>query len=192
MATVGQPLRMSNVFAVFGASRFSQLTRGNRVPNYPANYGVADNTAGLRFSQLNGATTDAPAPSYAAQMQYLGASDQRARGGPYASGTLSMQSDGNATQGTSSHAAQQVFRWLLGGSASEFDIQCTHDSGSVPAGSPLNTWLSLDGTRSWTLSNTNNINQFQETYLTLTLRHRASGQTWRAQGAISLQNGDPT
>lgn len=192
MATVGQPLRMSNVFAVFGATRFSQLTRGNKVPNYPANGAVADNTAGLRFSQLGGATTDAPAPTYNAQMNYLGTSDQRPRGGPYASGQLTMNSDGGAYEGTSSHAARRVFSWLLGGSAGEFDIQCVLDSGPAPAGSPLNTWLSLDTSRTWSLTNTNNLNQFQETYLTFNLRHRASGTQWRAQGAISLQNGDPT
>lgn len=132
MATVPEPLRMSGIFATFGANRFSQCTRGNRVPNYPANYGVADNTAGLRFSQFHGATTDNPAPP-APTLNDLGTSDsvQSATGWAEARAELYLDANGWARTATINYGGGNEFQWLPAGrSPGEYQYRLSFDNGS--------------------------------------------------------------
>lgn len=42
--------------------------------------------------------------------------------------------------------------WLLGGSASDFECRMLVDSGTTPAGSATNSWLTLASSRAWTLA----------------------------------------
>ncbi|MDH2154236.1 hypothetical protein [Stenotrophomonas sp. GD03657] len=189
MATVGQPLRMSNIFAVFGANRFSQCTRGNKVPNYPANGNVADNTGALRFSQFPGATTDPPAPTYNAQMQDIFASDYRPEGDNFrAWAGISFDWNGWAYDSTSSYATRQNFQWLLAGNAADFSIIAQLQGGSVPTGDPTGQWLSLNVVRKWELQNPSLMGSV-DSYFSLTLRHNPSGQQWACNASLQAANG---
>lgn len=189
MATVGQPLRLSNIFAVFGANRLSQCTRGNKVPNYPANANVADNTGALRFSQFPGATTDPPAPTYNARMQDIGASDFRPEGDVNrAWAGISFDFNGWAYDSTSSYATRQNFQWLLAGNAADFSIIAQMQSGSTPTGDPTGQWLQLNAVRRWELQNPS-LSGSVDSFFLLTLRHNPSGQTWASYGSLQAANG---
>lgn len=180
---------MSNIFAVFGANRFSQCTRSNKVPNYPANANVADNTGALRFSQFPGATTDPPAPTYNAQMQDIYASDFRSEGDPNrAWAEISFDWNGWAYDSGSSYATRQNFQWLLSGNAADFSIMAQMQSGSTPAGSPMGQWLQLNVIRRWSIESPS-LSGFNDSYFTLTLRHNPSGQQWSCNGSLQASNG---
>lgn len=47
-----------------------------------------------------------------------------------------------------------VAAWLLLGAAADYEIRCTVNSGTTPAGSATGSWLSLSSTRAWTLTET--------------------------------------
>lgn len=132
MATVPEPLRMSGIFGTFGASRFSQCTRGNRVPNYPANYGVADNTAGLRFSQFHGATTDNPAPP-APRLDDLGWSDSvfSATGWAEARAEIWIDNNGWVRTAALNNGGGNQYPWLPSGrSPGEYQGRISYNNGA--------------------------------------------------------------
>lgn len=141
MPTVPEPLRMSGIFGTFGATRFSQCTRGNRVPNYPANYGVADNTAGLRFSQFHGATTDNPAPP-APRLDDTGWSDSvfSATGSAEAKAEIWIDASGWVrTFSLVNGGGGNQFQWLPAGrSPGEYQVRSSTDNGASWSG-----WQSL-------------------------------------------------
>ena len=154
MATVPEPLRMSGIFATFGASRFSQCTRGNRVPNYPANYGVADNTAGLRFSQFHGATTDNPAPP-APRLDDVGWSDSvfSATGWAEARANIIIGADGWVKTDSVNSGGGNQYPWLPSGrSPSEYQGRMSYNNGAS-----WEAWVQLgstDWTTAWTSATT--------------------------------------
>lgn len=144
MATVSEPLRMSNIFAVLGATRFSECVRGNKTPNLAANQAVSTTTAGLRMSQFHGVTTDNPLPP-APSLNDQSFQDSVQSNGDWASAACQFEyrPDGKIWLVTDNSGTSAVQTWLPAGrSVSEYQFRV-----SVNGGVTWGVWNPANDTR---------------------------------------------
>lgn len=93
---------------------------------------------------------------------------------------ITLASNGTATGFDSATVGPLSYSWLTSGSASDFEVYCQVNSGSIDGNK--NSWLSLSSNRTWSLKWWNSSGQ-----ITLSIRN-ATTQLQLAAAVIILDN----
>lgn len=93
-----------------------------------------------------------------------------------------LNADGIAYEGVNGSYSAISGEWLLAGSASDFEVRATLNSGTTPSGT-LGSWVALSTTRTWELSAPSG--QVRSCELTVEIR-RASDSTVVATATITI------
>lgn len=162
---------MLELYSVFGApngTTLTQLVRGGAyVPNTPANSGIPT-APPLDLLDFVGAT--------AQQVQLTGGTVTAIAISPNDATAGYQLTSGGAAQQLVNGVASTLYNWLLSGSASDFDVFATLNSGTLTSGT-TGSWLNMGTTRSWTVQRTVNAAGVNSANITLQLRPAGGGAT---------------
>lgn len=174
------PISLNDIKAEFGVSGSYSLRDfyrgGGIVPNTPANANVPTSGAISVRDFLGASNQSVDVPNDTIQALSIAPTDATATYRLNANGLIQgIRNGSTATEGT----------WLLGGTASAFEVRATLQSGALDGGT-VNSWMNLGSSRDWTRVRTENSTGTNSAVLLIEIRDVAT-QTVLASGTITLQ-----
>lgn len=145
-------INLTEISAEFGGATPDSISEyyrnGGLVPDYPANAGIPEAGA-ISWSDFYDGDSTVPVDLDGDILVDITITPTRASVGYRINSSGAEQSYIGIAGSYST-----INTWLNVGSASDYDCRLTVNSGDVPAGSAVGTWLGCGTTRAWTLTTT--------------------------------------
>jgi hypothetical protein len=174
------PISISDIKAEFGVSGSYSIRDFYRgagiVPNTPANANVPTSGAISVLDFLGASNQSVSLSNDVITATSISPADATSIYQLNANGLIQgIRNGSTATEGT----------WLLGGTASAFEVRATLQSGSLDGGS-TGVWMNLGSTRNWQRNNSNNASSTTSAVIFVEIRDVAT-QTVLTSATITLQ-----